>query len=388
MPRLFVGLLNAFVALLCLDGALSLLGRGLEALLGVDLLGAVHGLTGLAVVVAAPWVVLALALCSRVPASAFVPGLIVVWWAALGCMPLLVHWPLGVTLALAASLELLAGLWAYARLRQLTGAGWVSEAVLAPGWWRAGYSVAVLGGALVLVPIVTVGWLLWSIAYGVEVTTAGFVRLDANGVQMLQRTYTRDGREVRLLGMMHIGEEEVYEELLREFPVQGSIVLAEGVRGEEAEAAGLDYGGTARRLGLVMQGPMDALSEIPVRNADVSADQFSPLTLRLVANAAVFHGDAPLTAKLAAYAELTELIQGHEGDPLAVLLHDVVDLRNAHLLGVIDEVEGQYERLIVPWGAYHLKGIEQGLLERGYQPGAERFTTFARWSTVRSALGW
>lgn len=54
------------------------------------------------------------------------------------------------------------------------------------------------------------------------------------------------------------------------------------------------------------------------------------------------------------------------------LLQDILVLRNQHLLEALDMALPEYQRVVIPWGAYHLPDIEEGLEQRGFTQTGER----------------
>jgi uncharacterized protein YbaP (TraB family) len=65
---------------------------------------------------------------------------------------------------------------------------------------------------------------------------------------------------------------------------------------------------------------------------------------------------------------------------------DVVDRRNEHLVGEIERALGEYDRVVVPWGALHLPGVEQTVLSWGYAETSREMHPLFAWSTVAAAL--
>ena len=134
-----------------------------------------------------------------------------------------------------------------------------------------------------------------AVATAIEVVTAGFVHFDLTGVSLGDRHYRRGDREIRLVGMMHIGEPEGYRALVCTFERESTVVLAEGVSDREGRlAAALQYGNVAEALGLAQQQELatyladaeDPEAEPPewpvVQHADVDASVFSPDTIATI----------------------------------------------------------------------------------------------------------
>ena len=237
-----------------------------------------------------------------------------------------------------------------------------------------------------------------SLATWVAVETQHFVVLDGTGVRLSDRRYVRDEQEVRLVGMMHLGEPEVYHDIARSFLGPDTIVLEEGVTDEDAVLEqSLQYGTVAGRLGLTAQRSFGSyLSELDdaksmavderplpeLRNADVDSRAFSSGTQRLLAKAAVVWSDDDFTrAFLDLYQELIE-------DPEATedFLYDIIELRNRHLERHLLVALNERSRVIVPWGALHLPDIERFVIQLGFERVDEIERHVVSWPTLVRAL--
>ena len=86
--------------------------------------------------------------------------------------------------------------------------------------------------ALVLTPPLMAGYLVvWALTWA-QATTAGFLVFDLQGISLAERRYQREDRQIRLVGMMHIGEPDAYGQLFDSFARESPLVLEEGVRDE------------------------------------------------------------------------------------------------------------------------------------------------------------
>jgi hypothetical protein len=54
-------------------------------------------------------------------------------------------------------------------------------------------------------------------------------------------------------------------------------------------------------------------------------------------------------------------------DDAVAAIDELIELRNARLLEKLTVALGQYDHIIVPWGAAHMPGIERGVLDRGFE---------------------
>ena len=64
---------------------------------------------------------------------------------------------------------------------------------------------------------------------------------------------------------------------------------------------------------------------------------------------------------------------------IAAVRYDLIDLRNAHLLAELETSLDERDVVVVPWGALHLPGIEQGVQELGFALNAETDRRVISW---------
>jgi hypothetical protein len=342
-----------WLGLYALDAVVSLPGN---ATLGA--------LTGVPLVLSAPLIALAAALTPRIPVRLVGPPLLVLAWATLGAMPVPV-WTLGSgwTQTLV-SLVQLASLVPVALAARQLGA-WEARPPFA---WRrtAALVLAVLVGS----PVAFLAYAWASVAYTLHAGTAGFAGLDHRGVYLTERTYARGDTTVHLVGMMHIGEQRAYDELYDAFgALPDAVVLTEGVSDDDhLLPAGLGYGRAAARIDLVQQ-PAIEREGLIVRRADIDVADLSPETRDLVAAAlGVWSADNPVLAYVAMVRDLQ-----HE-DPDAVmqrLWEELIMVRNERVLTEVRRAEGDFDHVVVPWGAIHLPGVAATLRDEGWAPVGE-----------------
>lgn len=392
------GLGNATLALYALDGLVSLADVSLGAALGTDALSGPRDFLAQLALLAVVFVWAALAASPRLPKRVFLPVVLVTAWWSLGAPPLpLVVGPSGPLDGIGVALQLVTAAAAFLTVRIGTGGWWLAPAHLAGHPASLGRTAAFVAlHALVLPPAVAAAVAL-GVAARIERETAGFVTFHANEIRIHDRVYTREGREVRLVGMMHLGEPEAYEALFRSFDAPGTVVLQEGVSDDRGLlATRLSYAPVAEALGLAPQpdvgeslgrggeGELRPEDGAELRNADVDASAFRPQTLVFLEAAGAVWAAPDLAAAIEAMRAFSE-----RPDAQALLdaaRADVLDLRNARLLAEIEATLPAAERIVVPWGALHLKEIEAALRARGFalQSASER--PLVRYATLADAL--
>jgi hypothetical protein len=387
---------NAFVGGCALDATLSLAEEILRASTGSTLLLAARNALALPVVAAAALCLPLLALTPRLPTLPLLALSLGVLWLNLGAapLPLLVGSTAGlglVTASLQVAFVAAALLWMRQRA---AGRGWLlTEQSLTGPALSLRHTLGFAAGSVFLLLPAAFLYLLVSIATWLQLATQSFVSFDAVGVSLSDRLYARDGREIRLIGMMHIGEGEAYRELVSSFVGESTIVLEEGV----SDAGGaleqpLSYERAARVLGLEPQGDLEQyLEEVApdtprrwptLRRADVDVSDFSPLTVQWLTWAGkVWSSDDPLAALLRFVHRSSQKVE-----ELEIVERDIIQLRNEHLLGEIDRALEDYERVVVPWGALHLPFIERAILERGFDPTHTTRHRLISWLGVAAAL--
>jgi hypothetical protein len=192
---------------------------------------------------------------------------------------------------------------------------------------------------------------------------------------------------------MHLGEPDAYREIFAGFSSESTVVLAEGVTDEQGVMDGpISYEAVARTLGLEQQQYVtEYLSDDPdgapprwpeVRHADLDASDFAPETIEALERIGrVWAADSP-------FAAFVTLVRHADAEPeiWESLIEDLLHRRNEHLVATIDASLGEYERIVVPWGALHLPVIEYAVAERGFERISSDRHRLISWATLFAAL--
>ena len=218
----------------------------------------------------------------------------------------------------------------------------------------------------------------------VESYSAGFVRLKPNGLYMTERSYRQGDKQIQLMGMVHLARPEYYTGLMAAIPQQHTLILMEGV----TDKTGLlkehfAYGKIADLLGLKSQGNIHFQGRligagmlnnpeagrragIDLLPADVDLSMFSPLTIKVLNALAKYVLNA--ASPLAGYAEFSRWAaqQNFPADFDNTIMKDLLDKRNRHVVAYVPTALKSYDHLVIPWGALHMKGIEQAVLRQGF----------------------
>lgn len=209
-----------------------------------------------------------------------------------------------------------------------------------------------------------------------------YARISLTSISLLERVFAKDGTKVFLIGMMHIGEQDFYDEV-RERMSEGvtgkRVVLSEGVTDREgilpqSFASGNAYSKWAQRFGLKAQdselprkGVARSSEEIirdgvTILNADIDVSELSSEHQRL------------LTSLLEAadtdnFADLLAGPRGITGPELEdLMVEGLIGFRNERLMAKFDQaIQDGAKELFIPWGAAHLPDIEKRLVEQGFE---------------------
>lgn len=390
---------NGLVVLSLADGTLSLCDELLRAATGATWLIGARSFLAAVVLFGAVLSLPAMALTPRLPLAVFLPLSLGTLWLAFGALPVGLAFTTPMRFGVAGSLFqiALAG-FAMAMIRRHNGGRrWLFDAhsprLPAFSWSRS------LGFATGVVVLGVPGFVLY-VAYAgatwVEEATQGFVAFDLSGVSLADRRYVREGQEVRLVGMMHIGEENAYREIVSTFSTESTVVLAEGLTDREGLLRdSLQYGNAAEALGLTPQQDLrdylvdaDEPDAAPprwpeIRHADLDASSFHPKTIEWLRWAASIWAAEDLAT---AIREIAASMRDSDPEVLAAFQRDVLDRRNEHLFGEIEAALEDYERVVVPWGALHLPAVERTVTGWGFVERSRELHELISWGTILAAL--
>ncbi|MFV1978438.1 MAG: hypothetical protein ACC649_03705 [Myxococcota bacterium] len=389
---------NLFLVGFALDGAISVLDDLARASSDPSTLSVVRAGLALGVLLAALGNFFLLALDPRLPKRILLPLIAFLAWCALGAYPLSPSLDASQTGVLALSgiqLGLAIAALGWIRLRSTTSHWLLHASDLPRKRPRIGYTLRFAFATTLIAPPLLAGIAGLSWSAQVERATAGFVTFDLAGINSTSREYRREDRRIDLVGMAHIGEDRAYLDLFGSFAGESTLILEEGVSDEEGLIGeGLFYETIAKRIGLDVQPSFETLlAEMPandadthrpdIRNADVDAREFADDTIEVLDAAARLYQSDRLAPALAQFqARLGEL--GPEATRAA--FRDLIQNRNAHLLGEIRAGLDDYQRIVVPWGALHLPGIEDAILGWGFEQTASSQRRITAYQTILTAL--
>jgi hypothetical protein len=220
----------------------------------------------------------------------------------------------------------------------------------------------VLVNLLILAPAIII-YVGVCASLAVDHYTDGFVALRPEGLKVRVKNFVRaDGRTIRLIPMIHIGDSQFYRKLSAAFPTN-SITLMEGVTDKnELITNRVSYKMVATQLGLAEQ-QKEFKPQGRVVRADVDVSDFSTNTINLLNLVMRVHGKDRLDPEaLAALMQLSPP-PGFEKE----LFDDLLRKRNRHLLNEIQTRLPDSETIMVPWGAAHMPGIAREIINSGFK---------------------
>lgn len=396
LPLAIAGLL--FLALFAFDGLLSGAEEILRTTTGSLALVSARNVIAWTTIEFAGLIALLCACSAQLPARVYLPPVVATLWFAAGALPLstLLAPELFATLLPVTQLVIAGTSWAFiaGEFRRSGGFRAFSEARPAFSPKRfAGFAVA----AVITLPIVAIGYSALLFASFVETATGGFIDVHATGMDIAEKRYVRGHHEVRLVGMMHVGESSTYDALFDSFAGASTLVLEEGVTDRAGLLSNpLTYGKAAAALGLDTQGSVSEYFEDArlepdeggaeplwpdVRRADVDVSDFSPGTISFIERAGgIFNADDPVAA-------LRAILQNPPSpQEMELFGEEIISMRNAGVLAELDQALREYRHVIVPWGALHLPGIAVAIEDQGFVLVEESHRLLVSWSMVLAAL--
>ncbi len=242
-----------------------------------------------------------------------------------------------------------------------------------------------LAFCLISLPIIPIALLLGSyslVGQVIDDGTAGFVRLKPDGLYLTEKTYRQGEKQIRLTGMIHLGEENFYSGLIDSISGSRTLILAEGVSDEKGLLRQrFSYGKIADILGLESQEKISFPGRIiesfdeaeatqpetpDILRADIDLSQFDPRTLEVLDALAKYVLDSD--SLVAGYAKFNRWAEEHvTNDINEIVMNDLVEKRNRSVLSYLPRALEKYDTVIIPWGALHMKGIEEQVKKREFQ---------------------
>jgi hypothetical protein len=255
-------------------------------------------------------------------------------------------------------------------------------------WFQIKHSLVVLGFGVTMA-VASIPFGLTGFLASAKNFLGDYTRVSLSSISLLERVFTRGGKKVFLIGMMHIGDAEFFSTLdarMREEFNGKRVILTEGVSDKKQILptdfkSGQTYGKWARKFGLKVQNSgestsspsqSDAQSQILANrgiaflNADIDVSELSEEHQKLLVT----------ILETLNSNDLATLIKGPEGVDGAsledLMMEGLIKFRNDRLMSFFDETFALgVDEIYIPWGAAHLPDIEKRLLSQGFEKISE-----------------
>jgi hypothetical protein len=412
---IFVALANAFLFVAALNAAVGLLDNlVLKSAMDSAFFMFRLQLGGLAAVLTL-LMLAQIILVPQLPKLTLLPPLLVALWQLAGAPGL--SWSMSDHASLARLDGIMLGVTGFGLLiNKLNLGSWFIRTIDLPVHERLFVRTLIAGpiAALLLVAFGVVA-LVAAIPTYIEQESRGYLHFAANGLEVRETVMKKGDSEVRLVGMVHIGEPEFYRQLFAGIPPQ-ALVLAEGVTDRENRMkAKPSYDNAARGLGLQSQGEFQSLlagsnivedapapspapgtppaavtPALPVVGgkpsvvfADVDVSELSPETLAFIEAAGSIFQSATMSEAVGKYIDVT----GRFTEPqIRAVMEELVKKRNEHALAALDRHVARFNLIYLPWGALHMPDFEDRLVARGYRVVSSRMIPIAKYETIMNGL--
>ena len=323
------------------------------------------------------------------------PSLFLVWANLTGGFPLPLFYMESAGLWMSGAQVLLALLligWAWRSHAVTGGPGFVD-----PAEGREGFTgrrlLLFVGINMLLVPLLVLAAILGGAVQSLEKATAGYVRLRPSGLYIAQSNFKKDANTVALDGMMHVADADFYQNQKWGAAGAKTLVLLEGVTDQDhLLTGGLGMDKLAKMFGLKTQMETGAYSQtvqtllekeesgelaadgtialektVDVRRADVDVNTFRPLTIDYLKAAAILFQSTQSGKMEDVLKVLEDKKQVLQNEKIAKgAMEDILTGRNSYLIQQIEKGLATHNRIVVPWGAMHLAGIEEYLRSKGF----------------------
>lgn len=377
---------NLFLTLFLLDGIISVTDELCILFSLGPFFSGVRTLVALVVIVMAIPLYLALGIDQRLPKRIFLPLLLLLFWSAVGSWLFPELAENGIYGLLLSSVQVLLCFLplSHFHCRGRFGLQLPEDLFRAP-FFSSKNTLIFVAVNLVVIPLAMVPIVLSTANALIVDKTAGFVHLTPAGLSMTERVYRLDSKTIRLVGMIHVGEKEFYDDLFKPAAAGRTIVLAEGVTDDQnLLRTSPDYGKMAGFIGLTSQKTMrfkgrlidaDELDEpgfkpgkagtADVVRADVDVSTFAPSTRLFLDQVGRLMKESSSLVQamqsINAWAEKNVTPEISKN-----IMDDILHRRNSVVNQYLGRALSRYDMIIIPWGALHMAEIEAAVLKRGF----------------------
>jgi hypothetical protein len=383
---------NLYLLAYFADAIISVLDEILKHVFGIEGLSFLRSSVASVVFFSSLIVLVILGIDSRLPKKLFLPLILFLAWCSFYPEPFMSLLGVETANTTLSVLQLLISISGFIYLRILTeGKLYLTNSFLSGPIFKWKNTLMYFSANAVLMPFIIVFGGFQLLKSGVNEFSSEFVRLDSTGLYLVDKEYEKDGALLRLIGMIHIGDINYYLDISQSMKAENTLILTEGVSDEQKRISiSPSYNKLANYLGLVPQDyvfPNITTSQSDNQNdnifdnnelidfvnissptiirADIDTSEFTDDTIDYINSmgSIIENGDSFLRSSLEMY-KWTE--DNFPPDIEATVMKDILEKRNNVLLTHLDEQLGEYENILIPWGAMHLPQIEVAVLERGF----------------------
>ncbi len=377
---------NLFLILFLADGGISFVDDLLSIHFDNQALSEIRNYLALVVMVLCVPLYISLGFDRRLPKRIYLPLVFFILWGALGMWPLTSLVTASPYALIPSALQVMLASLSLLYLRLSSG----QSPLLTPKRFRTPAfsprnTLFFIAGNLVILPLLLIFFGFAALSIYIEDHTAGFVRLGHDGLYMSERVYSLDDKTIRLAGMVHIGAKDYYDELAASIPAGRTIILAEGVTDQDnLLQSRFSYGKVAELLGLASQEEMSFEGRViagdemgssdlqentgggpDIVRADIDIRDFEPQTIEFINAMARFFLNSP--SFIESYIAFNAWAQQHmTPDTNEVIMEDILLKRNREVTRHLERALQNYDNVVIPWGALHMKGIEEVVLAKGF----------------------
>jgi len=233
--------------------------------------------------------------------------------------------------------------------------------------------------------------------------SGSYIKFGVSGVHTLDTHLQRTGHaDVRLVGMMHFGATDSYNSLYRSFSKPSSLILEEGISDSARPARSSYKCAETTRINMarsVIPQPSLCIIEsahrvasisqaqgsqgIDIVNADVYLQDMSPPTQAWIKQSLglleqIIDGDLSGLDWRLLLEQLSDSIPEQVWD-------DILYARNDKLVDSFTQAGDYYDHVVIPWGAMHGPGIQQSLLQLGYEETHREYRLILPWKALLQA---
>ena len=353
-----------------LDALVSLIDDGLVAV-GVDALATVRiFISTMATILSLPTFTL-LAFNSALPGRALLPPVSFLLWVAFGAPPLSGLYEMSALAPWLSFVQVVIAVLSFLAVhRSNAGVGWLLPPERDRRVFDRAHFLRFATATALLAPLIVGGLLLGSGALWIRAQTNGFLSMGPRGLYAQERTYVRGPKTVHLVAMAHLGDASFYRGVADAIPREDTIVLAEGVSDrhglltEFPDAA--EFGDLAATVGLAAQAEIGVGD---VESADVDVSELSAETVRFLNSMGTALRAETWREGLLLYLDYIETM---DPERIEEILREIVEVRNQYVLDQLARSLDSHEHFVVPWGALHMPGLEEGVLALGFTPDETR----------------